>query len=275
MEEGARNDAPVNEQFNEENINTYALKLKFVDGKRPKFYWLGTKEQLVKFVTLVFKTSVSEKPDIVWSEDTKHNMSSFKYNNLVFKYYATTCTLHTQGQKEKDAKEKLFGLLTTVTEAEQEEDGGDNDTERIRGDDDLSEVTWVCDSMATTMNTNETANQQLMDELITLKQEFHKLKSVVESIMSKENMQISQNHTFIDSSPVKEVETLRRQLLDVNSSNQCLSVKVTELEKEKASLLTVIRLLREDETASPKPVGLNLTTKASTSNDESSNRATI
>ena len=55
MAEGGRDNALMNEQSKEGNLDLYVSKLKFVDGKRPKFYWLGTKEELVNFITLLDK----------------------------------------------------------------------------------------------------------------------------------------------------------------------------------------------------------------------------
>ena len=231
---------------------------------------MGTKEELVNFITLVFKTCESDERDIIWSEDPKHNMSSFKYNNLVFKYYTTTSTLHIQGQKEKDAKEKLFGLLIPINE-EVEQDGGDDDTEEDRGNDHVQEVIQLCDSTAlgsTISNNNGTVNKQFMEEMTRLKEEFYKLKCVVESMVPKENMLIQQNHTFVDSCPVDEVEMLRKELFSIQSTNQCLSTKVEELEKEKASLLTVIRLLKEDKTESNSTIDSNLVNVTSACSDD-------
>ena len=79
----------------------------------------------MNFITF-FKTSDSDEQDR-WSEDGKHNMSCFKYINLVFKYYVTTWTL---GKNEKEAKEKFYWLITPINEEAQEQDAGHRDTEK-------------------------------------------------------------------------------------------------------------------------------------------------
>ena len=52
MAEGAENSALMKVLNND--LSLLLEHLKFNDGKKPKFLWLGSKEQLGKFIILVF-----------------------------------------------------------------------------------------------------------------------------------------------------------------------------------------------------------------------------
>lgn len=77
------------------------------------FTWLKSKEDLSKFILMVFSDSTIEcdGSGVVWLEDLHHNMFSFRVFHFSFKFYVSTNTLSIQGSQELSAKEELFSLV--------------------------------------------------------------------------------------------------------------------------------------------------------------------
>ena len=250
MAEGAQNSALMKVLNND--LSLLLEHLKFNDGKKPKFLWLGSKEQLGKFIILVFgnpSESLEDNQELNWTEDTKHNMVSLQLNHLTFKFYTTTATFVIQGQHELRAKEKVYNLLallkadcgeTDLEKTDLSENNGDNSEATINS------IGYLIDSSVmevpqTDVSIREESN--VTQEIDSLKKEFNKMKSVVDALVSRGNMQIERDVN--NTSSAEEVLSLKQQVAELSLDNNKLTRKVDELEKEKESFLTVIRVLHD------------------------------
>ena len=234
----------------DENLSSYVKNFRYFDGLKPKFTWMGCKEELGKFIYLVFgKSSNADIPNIDWSEDLAHNMVYFKAFDLTFKLYLTTKTLCIQGRDESKAKQKLFNLIKFS-----ESHSFDNSGEVVVADDVEDDALWedsvgqLNQSEQSELETNEPRTNlvdadDLAKDIMVMKLNFSDLKSKVHRLLSKENMQI-QSSCNVDRM-TKEIETLRKQVDELTHINNNLIQKNMELESEKASLLTTVRLLND------------------------------
>ena len=63
-----------------DKAKSYANLLNHVDGSKPKFTWLGSKEELGRFIAVMFEKSTKDESsatEATWSEDAAHNMVSW------------------------------------------------------------------------------------------------------------------------------------------------------------------------------------------------------
>ena len=248
MAEGAENCAPANPENNE--FNALLKQLKYEDGTKPKFLWLGCEEELRKFVILAFgngRAMVEDSDGLNWSKDAKHNMVSFKFNGVTFKFYTTTSTLVIQGQQEVVVNEKLYNLVSGLskeafTESTVKDSVEENRELKTNTVEDLNESSVQEIPLREAYMHERSCNVD--KEIDYLKKEVNKLSGLMNLITSKKNMQIERDVN--DTPYTNEVSLLRQQVSDLTIVNANLKSKIENLEKEKESFLTVIRILHED-----------------------------
>ena len=107
----------------------------------------------------------------------------------------------------------------------------------------------------------------LAKDIMVMKLNFSDLKSKVHRLLSKENMQI-QSSCNVDRM-TKEIETLRKQVDELTHINNNLIQKNMELESEKASLLTTVRLLKDNRVNLSENIGSSRNENTESENKES------
>ena len=249
MAEGAADSAPTN--GHKENLNLLLKHLKFTDGSKPKFNWLGNKEELGQLVQLVFGNLNQNENlhDMKWMEDVAHNMVSTKYMNLTFKLYTTTTTLVIQGQGELSAKSKLYDLLNSSNETsksnknlgDKDINGGENDTSEKTITEETLDNSIIIDAYHLS-DVEDDVHDKAYD-IDSMKRDVLQLKRQMGVVLSKDFMQIENLTT---KNMTEELYSLKQQVLEITLDRNRLLKNIDDLEKEKASLITVIRILQED-----------------------------
>ena len=153
-----------------------------------------------------------------------------------------------------EAKQKLFNLLVQGnSNVVISDDNSDEGLEDGVGESEAEEIgtTYVeSESNEPIVSQNFVEGSapvnmaDLHTDVVHLKENFEKIKSVMDVLLSKTNMQILEDN---GSTTNDDVSKLRNQVEEVLSINSELRRKIDDLENEKKSLLTVIRLLRGDQ----------------------------
>ena len=195
----------------EEKLHYYLRFLKFHDGIKPKFTWLCTKENLSKFIYMVFAESASKETESddsavesEWCEDAHHNMHSLRAFGLSFKLYSTTKTLSIQGKDELNAKEKLFGLIKKVvidgnsTIEEEDKNGAIDESQKDDPNNSLSSIVEV-DSRPVPSDYDD-----LKGEIAKIKENYINLFAKVEMLAGQGKRQRPQQASALISTNLRK-----------------------------------------------------------------------
>ena len=217
--------------------------LEFVSSK-DQFKWKGNAEELAELISLILETD--ERPQL--SEDPAHNLLSFKILNIIVKWWKKTLTIAIQGKEHRMFKDKLVDLLKLKSSSDAnrltiaEENGGNMG--QVRSD---TESSAIFNGISPLL-TDQTPEGHISkcSGCSVLEVEFRKLKSDMVRIQEllnepKNNMQMS-----AEVNNVAEIERLKELLQEQKAENSVLKGKVAQLQNERDSLTTVIRILNEE-----------------------------
>ena len=227
--------------------------LEFVSSK-DQFKWNGNAEELAELISLILETD--ERPQL--SEDPAHNLLSFKILNIIVKWWKKTLTIAIQGKEHRMFKDKLVDLLKLKSSSDAnrltiaEENGGNMG--QVRSDPESSAIF----NGISPLLTDQTPEGHISkcSGCSVLEVEFRKLKSDMVRVQEllnepKNNMQMS-----AEVNNVAEIERLKELLLEQKAENSVVKGKVAQLQNERDSLTTVIRILNEESNKSEEELSL-------------------
>ena len=219
--------------------------LEFVSSK-DQFKWKGNAEELAELISLILETD--ERPQL--SEDPAHNLLSFKILNIIVKWWKKTLTIAIQGKEHRMLKLKNSSDTNRLTIAE--ENGGNMG--QVRSDPESSAIF----NGISPLLTDQTPEGHISkcSGCSVLEVGFRKLKSDMVRVQEllnepKNNMQMS-----AEVNDVAEIERLKELLQEQKAENSVLKGKVAQLQNERDSLTTVIRILNEESNKSEEELSL-------------------
>ena len=219
--------------------------LEFVSSK-DQFKWKGNAEELAELISLILETD--ERPQL--SEDPAHNLLSFKILNIIVKWWKKTLTIAIQGKEHRMLKLKSSSDANRLTIAE--ENGGNMG--QVRSDPESSAIF----NGISPLLTDQTPEGHISkcSGCSVLEVGFRKLKSDMVRVQEllnepKNNMQMS-----AEVNDVAEIERLKELLQEQKAENSVLKGKVAQLQNERDSLTTVIRILNEESNKSEEELSL-------------------
>ena len=176
--------------------------------------------------------------DGVISTDSTHNLYMYKTDSVIIKWYSTTNTLQTQGTNFTALREKLRKLFDTKDEQLTLQAGDMDDSASA-----LINVSTSLDIESPTASLHNKCGgcSAIETKLLNLEQQFEILRNTVPSAPN-ENMEIrDRNHTL-----KQQNNELSRRNDELNMSLIVPQKKIRDLENERQSLITAIRLLDEE-----------------------------
>ena len=241
----------VNSQANNLTVN-----------EKGKYKWHGSFESL--------KTLMNE----ITEKETKWSSSGYckmlDLDEVVVRWYSNNNSLTINGNMSEDMKSQLR-ILAALTKADSETINNiDTDTNETGQDDSVVCIT-NCDESLTNTNGNDTfevlldtvqkLEKRLGQKINNLESEIHetKIESHNEKIIRGENEARNKSSVNDQSSAVnklltkdnarlkKENDSLKEQINSYKCVMSDLNLKVKDLENEKNSLVTVIKMIQNDQ----------------------------
>ena len=212
------------------NITTLSSKLGYLEAK-DQFKWCGNFDELVTLVKFLL-----EAPgEGIISTDPTHNL--YMYKTVIIKWYSTFNTLQTQGTNLTALREKLRKLFDTkdeqLTSQAGDMDGSGSAVINVSTSLDIESPTASLHNKCGGCSAIET-------KLLNLEQQFEIFRNTVPSAPN-ENMGIRvRNHTL-----KQQNNELSRKNDELNMNLIAAQKKIGDLENERQSLITAIRLLHE------------------------------
>lgn len=231
------------DEFKSRNVLSYNEETNY-------FMWHEDIYSLRKLIGIILD-EVEEETDVAINEDLHHKMCSFKMKDCTIKYYQTTKKIIIQGSGSSNLITKLSEFIEDSEESSQTQSAvGLTDT-CLRG----AEASPDFHLNSTEMDSTCIASQDFTQstcECSLLKSELRKVQSdivqlrkdVDSNLDSSCYMQIDEHETTIKLR--EENKSLRTEVFFLKARNDELTNAIQNLESEKASLVTCLRILDTD-----------------------------
>ncbi|XP_078348835.1 uncharacterized protein LOC144633825 [Oculina patagonica] len=220
------------------NITILSSKLGYLEAK-DQFKWYGNFDELVTLV----KTLLGASCDGAISSDPTHNLFVYKTDAVIVKWYSTTNTLQTQGSDFTTLREKLRKLFDAkdeqlVLQATGMDMSGSDDSSSAAIN--ISTPLDIESSNASPHKTKCGGCSVVESKLLNLEKQFEILRN---SVPLNDNIQImdQNNHTL-----KQQNNELSRKNDELNMNLKAAEKKIRDLENERLSLITALRLLHEE-----------------------------
>ena len=200
------------------------------------FIWKGSFEELRTVVNFILKVEDADSGEVL--EDKKHNARTYKVGENSVRFYSSTQKLKLYGANHAQLRDSLLDLLSKQ-----------NPTPPLLPSPSLPTVEDVTVPAAAPSIRCEV--EQIRAELNDLKRHVYSaMQYPIPSGSAKENMQIS--------SLQDEIRTLRDANQHLTAKVEAANQKAAELENERNSLLTALRLFQTEYTESTARANDNL-----------------
>lgn len=235
-----------------ENISNLVAFLSYLEAK-DQFKWFGNFQQLISLVKMLLE--VDEDGDT--SEDPAHKMFSFKVGGVIVKWFSSTHTVQTQGADYAILREKLGKLIASKNDLLRLDSGQNvscsDDCNPPNSPPSPASVDLISPQ---TSESSLTSNAAMCGGCLAIKSDIqilHQKVNDLQNFVNSRNMQMhpDNNHLQSENSILQEQVKSLQNLLDTERSSLAkANATIKNLENERASLITALKLLNEDQAKS-------------------------